>query len=99
LNPAGTFLVLTALKRNYDFTVTYFFLVSMCDHAGPRLLIFWLHFRPESANDYADDPSPGWRIEFNCDQKFCVQSSIPDNQDRNNGYLDKPGRGCSSDRF
>jgi len=58
----------------------------MCDHARPHLLVFRLHFLSKSGNDHADNPGPGGRIEHNRDQKFCLQSRNPDNQDRNNGH-------------
>jgi hypothetical protein len=71
-NPAGTFFISHRCKGNYDFEFPDYFLVSMCDHTGPHLLVFRLHFRTESTNDHADDSSPGWRIEPNRDQKFCL---------------------------
>jgi hypothetical protein len=71
----------------------------MCDHAGHHLLIFRLHFLSKSGNDNADNSGSSRRIERNRDKKFCLQSCNPDDQDRNNGQMDEPGRGYTSDHF
>jgi hypothetical protein len=72
LNPAGTFFIPHCFKGNYDFELPYYFLVSMCDHACPCLLVFRLHFLSKSANDNADNPGSFRRIERNRDKKFCL---------------------------
>ena len=68
-----------------------YFLVSMCDHADPHLLVFRLHILSKSANDPANNHGSVRGIKLNYDQQFCLQSTNPDNQNRNNGHMDESG--------
>ena len=77
-----------------------YFLVSMYDNVDSHLLVFWLHFLSTYTNDRSDYcGDSAWWIEHNRDPKFYLQSCKSDDQDRNNGHMVEPGRGCASDRF
>lgn len=96
---AGTFFIFHCFLRYNGFALPCYFLVRMGDHAYPYLLFFRLHFLSKSASDHSCNFGSLWRIEYYHYQRFCLQSRNPDDQNRNHGNIDEPGRDCASGRF
>jgi len=72
----------------------------MCSPADPFLCIFrvYIQSKPDS-NTSSDYAGPSDRINFNPDQKLCLQPGYAYHQDRYHRHLDKPGQHTSPDRF